>query len=756
MKTFLMILYLLLISSISYSQRPEVVDNSQYFPPVRSQQNVANCTNFALIYYLKSSIWNKKFNRDPKLEENQFSHSFIWNQNVSEINPMSGTTDAFHLMKYQGCASVADFPLDETSSSLKPDYKIREKALNFKSERFIHKPYHYEAYGNTFETDMERFINELKDSLINEKNFIILLRIYEEFITEMDSGEVYSYLEKYEDPALRLPTHMATIIGYSDTIKTLNGRGAFLVINSSDRLPIFYLDYQWFYKSSVYNTIWFLEENFTSKPELAFHLSLRESLKNVDIHKCEYFFVDTLRQKEGKLVDCISSTQYAFRHNLARIIKLNGRSIPIDSLEMAFPVGSDDGSYDVISDLTEIVSKDDFESVEIVVNDPISGEFSSDQDGVIYSYNRESEVEVVKSFVSIIGTDSIAVGEVTSLPDTTIVLNDFYSLQARNHVGRTLTEEEEMQGVYIKTAKSVLARKLITIRKEDFMGPLELLNVLDTLMVYQDSIANFQFQAKSQEGAVNYKLAMNNGGSINPTSGLFTFSAVYDRDIEEAEWYDFILEVKSGTYTVLDTFAVEVRPRVNKFPKFFFVQDSTYHYECVEDSTLEFQFYIHDPEMEPVTTGVYDLSEDEAGVSLITDGEHNNEYRFYYHAKEVGEFTVQIFFSDGYHTFTREINIVVRPYTNIKDRHKANFELVVYPNPVQDNVHFEFNLPQRGMINIEVYNLTGQLIETAVSDYFESGYNRATFNGSYLTPGTYLCRLRDENNTVQTIKIIKR
>ena len=274
-----LILMIMLIASVLHAQRPQVVDNSQYFPPYRNQQNIPNCTNFALIYYLKSSIWNMKFNRDPKLEENQFSHSFIWNQSVNESQSRIGELAAFVLMNNVGCASVKDFALNETSASLKPDYKTKEKGLAYKSEKIIKAKVLFNFPLSNRE-NLKIFVNSLKDSLINGKNFVISLDVFAELIDETDSGEVYNYLEKYSDGSLRLPAHMATVAGYNDTIKTVNGKGAFKVINSSSRQEMFYLDYEWIYRGLDIWGIYFLQENFNAKPELALHLWLKKSLVN--------------------------------------------------------------------------------------------------------------------------------------------------------------------------------------------------------------------------------------------------------------------------------------------------------------------------------------------------------------------------------------------------------------------------------------------------------------------------------------------
>ena len=45
------------------SNRAIVIDNSEWFPPAQYQIG-SMCSYFSLIYYLKSSLWNKQFGRE--------------------------------------------------------------------------------------------------------------------------------------------------------------------------------------------------------------------------------------------------------------------------------------------------------------------------------------------------------------------------------------------------------------------------------------------------------------------------------------------------------------------------------------------------------------------------------------------------------------------------------------------------------------------------------------------------------------------
>jgi len=82
--------------------------------------------------------------------------------------------------------------------------------------------------------------------------------------------------------------------------------------------------------------------------------------------------------------------------------------------------------------------------------------------------------------------------------------------------------------------------------------------------------------------------------------------------------------------------------------------------------------------------------------------------------------------------------------TNIS---KLKSDLLAYPNPCGDNLHFESN--QDNFI-IEIRNELGFLLLE-----HDSKESLATINISSLTPGFYIVRVRHQNKTTESIKLLK-
>lgn len=64
-----------------------------------------------------------------------------------------------------------------------------------------------------------------------------------------------------------------------------------------------------------------------------------------------------------------------------------------------------------------------------------------------------------------------------------------------------------------------------------------------------------------------------------------------------------------------------------------------------------------------------------------------------------------------------------------------------YPNPSNPKSIIDFQLPERTKVDINVYNLLGQLVSTLVNEELDAGIYTAEFNGNNLSSGTYLYRI---------------
>lgn len=497
-----------LLSNFIYGQTlPLVVDNSVFFPPARTQQNIPDCSYFSLIYYLKSYEWNKHFNRDPKLAENQFSHSFAWNQNIDPTTQMSDAYGAFYFMKSQGCATVADFPLTETSIDVKPSLELRKKALAYKSKRLFNVNF----INHPTRDDVARKLIALKDSLARGKCFSLDFRVFDSAMKLSDNHNVYSCYPGTSIDSMR-QSHAAAVIGYNDTIKTATGRGAFEILDSNtEKLThgIFYFDYNWFYLGIFPNNCNFIEEDFSSQaPKVVMNLSLSGALTGLDIANRNNCFVDTLLDNPFyemypvKKIDFDNYFNYLYNRNQVQVSTINKSRTKMRNNLIYFPFNSVDGNYELITDLSSI---NDLKSLSVIVYDPISASYIGQNDEVLYSYQREATCRVNSASINLLTAGKNIVAKVIDLPDTTFVFNDFYGFLVAGHFGIT--------NGHVKSCTSVLKRKLITFTIEENPAPV-FINPPSSLQAYTNKSLSYQFEASDANGSqITYKI-------LNPLSGV--------------------------------------------------------------------------------------------------------------------------------------------------------------------------------------------------------------------------------------------
>ncbi|MCX6143203.1 MAG: T9SS type A sorting domain-containing protein [Ignavibacteriales bacterium] len=79
----------------------------------------------------------------------------------------------------------------------------------------------------------------------------------------------------------------------------------------------------------------------------------------------------------------------------------------------------------------------------------------------------------------------------------------------------------------------------------------------------------------------------------------------------------------------------------------------------------------------------------------------------------------------------------------------TSFELSQnYPNPFNPSTTIRYMLPMSGKVNLRVYNLLGQVVETLVEQQQNAGAYVVVFNASRLSSGTYFYKLETDQYSV--------
>jgi hypothetical protein len=76
-----------------------------------------------------------------------------------------------------------------------------------------------------------------------------------------------------------------------------------------------------------------------------------------------------------------------------------------------------------------------------------------------------------------------------------------------------------------------------------------------------------------------------------------------------------------------------------------------------------------------------------------------------------------------------------------------------YPNPFNPSTVIQFSLPYTQRVELTVYNLLGQKVESLINEQLSPGLHKIEFNGNRLSSGVYFYRLITDN-FVQTRKMI--
>ena len=192
-------------------------DNSANMPPVGDQGIQGSCVAWAAGYYYKTYQAWQDYHWSVTDSNHQFSPAFIYHNINGGRDSGSFVTDALTLLAYNGCATMAEFPYKDSDYTTWPPESVYRDAINYRS-----------GVVYALQTTTAAGINVIKELLSDGDLAILAINVYENFDSLNTTNDVYCVKNL---AGKLLGGHALTFVGYDDNKVTLDGTGAFKMIN---------------------------------------------------------------------------------------------------------------------------------------------------------------------------------------------------------------------------------------------------------------------------------------------------------------------------------------------------------------------------------------------------------------------------------------------------------------------------------------------------------------------------------------------
>jgi hypothetical protein len=83
-------------------------------------------------------------------------------------------------------------------------------------------------------------------------------------------------------------------------------------------------------------------------------------------------------------------------------------------------------------------------------------------------------------------------------------------------------------------------------------------------------------------------------------------------------------------------------------------------------------------------------------------------------------------------------------------------KILIYPNPVEDNVTIAFEVPKKENLSLAIYDINGKLVMNLMEDNMPKGKYQYTYSIGELAAGMYIATLNIKPSLIATAKIIKK
>ena len=76
-----------------------------------------------------------------------------------------------------------------------------------------------------------------------------------------------------------------------------------------------------------------------------------------------------------------------------------------------------------------------------------------------------------------------------------------------------------------------------------------------------------------------------------------------------------------------------------------------------------------------------------------------------------------------------------------------------YPNPFNAATILEFEILEKGPVEMTIYSIRGEMVDTIINERFPAGRHSVRWNGNRFPSGIYFCRLKS-GSTIKTNKLV--
>lgn len=131
----------------------------------------------------------------------------------------------------------------------------------------------------------------------------------------------------------------------------------------------------------------------------------------------------------------------------------------------------------------------------------------------------------------------------------------------------------------------------------------------------------------------------------------------------------------------------------------------------------------------------------------------------YYYDDGTLKRTVHLYYNstEGIYKYSNKIDFIYDD-TSLKiepDLQVSDYKLLQNcPNPFNPITTISYALPHAAQVELNVYNLNGQLVQSLENGKMGKGVHKAEFNGADLTSGMYICNLKVDGKSVQSKKMM--